>query len=338
MASQPRPALAGLSFRPYAGPADIPTVVAIINGEWTHDGLPARVTEGEKLAEYGQASDSFDPARDITIAELDGAPVGYAIRGWVDANDSELREYRVDGAVLPAWRGRGIGRALLGESMTRAAELAGGHDTARARAYGSISHAGQPADEALLRSEGFAPVRYFFDMGRPTLDDVPEVPLPAGIEVREVTAADTPAIFAADVEAFRDHWGGFDDSPAELQRWMESPEFDPRLWVVAFDTASGEIAGAVVNAIYAEENEALGKQRFWLDSVFTRRPWRGRGLARALISRSLVKLRGHGMTSAVLGVDADNPTGALGLYESVGFAVEHRQTAWRKPFEVERLD
>ena len=288
----------------------------------------------EKLAEYGQASDSFDARRDISIAEVDGTPVGYAIRGWVDANDSELREYRVDGAVLPAWRGRGIGRALLRESVARATELAASHATARARAYGSISHEGQAADEALLRSAGFTPARYFFDMGRPTLDDVPDVPLPAGIDVREATAADTPALFAADAEAFRDHWGGFNDSPAEVRRWMASPEFDPSLWVVAFDTASGEIAGAVVNAIYAEENAALGRQRFWLDSVFTRRPWRGRGLARALISRSLVKLRERGMTSAVLGVDADNPTGALGLYESVGFVVEHRQTAWRRPFVI----
>jgi ribosomal protein S18 acetylase RimI-like enzyme len=36
------------------------------------------------------------------------------------------------------------------------------------------------------------------------------------------------------------------------------------------------------------------------------------------------------MTSAALGVDADNPSGALGLYESAGFGVEERFTAMRK--------
>jgi mycothiol synthase len=221
---------------------------------------------------------------------------------------------------------------VLRESMRVAAEMAAGQDTLRTRAFGSISHDGQDADEALLRSEGFVPARYFFDMGRPTLDGVPDVPLPEGLEIRSVTRADVPAIFAADVEAFRDHWGGYDDSSESLQRFLDSPHVDPNLWVIAFD--GNEIAGGVINAIYPEENAALGMQRGWLDSVFTRRPWRRRGLARALIARSLVALRERGMTSAVLGVDAENPTGALGLYESAGFAVEHRSTAWRKPFEV----
>jgi len=74
-------------------------------------------------------------------------------------------------------------------------------------------------------------------------------------------------------------------------------------------------------------------RRGWLDSVFTRRPWRRRGLANALIARSLVKIRERGMTSAVLGVDADNPTGALGLYERNGFETTYRSTAWRKPID-----
>ena len=39
------------------------------------------------------------------------------------------------------------------------------------------------------------------------------------------------------------------------------------------------------------------------------------------------------MTSAALGVDADNNQNALGLYEAAGFAVADRFTAWRKPME-----
>jgi mycothiol synthase len=324
---------AGLRMRAYAGASDIPAIVRIMNTEWGHDGVPSRVTEAEKQAEYGHASEMFDAARDLTLAEVDGEAVAYAIRGWVDVADSELREYRTDGAVLPTWRGRGIGRAVLRQSMRSAQALAATHDTARPRAFGSISHDGQPADDALLRSEGYAAVRYGFDMTRPDLDDVPDVPMPDGLAVREVTRADAPPVFAADIEAFRDHWGGFDDSPAELERWLDSPEFDPSLWVVAFDSASGEVAGAVINAVYPDENAELGLNRGWLDSVFTRRPWRRRGLARALIARSLVKLRERGLSSAVLGVDAENPSGALGLYENVGFVVEHRSTAWRRPFD-----
>jgi hypothetical protein len=38
------------------------------------------------------------------------------------------------------------------------------------------------------------------------------------------------------------------------------------------------------------------------------------------------------MTEAILGVDADNPTGALGVYEANGFVVHQRERAYRRPF------
>ena len=104
---------AALRLRSYGGEADIPALVEVINGEWAHDAVPGRMTIGEKIAQFKESSPMFDPRRDVTLAEIGGAFVAYAIRGWVDAADSNLREYRVDGAVLPAWRRRGIGRAVL---------------------------------------------------------------------------------------------------------------------------------------------------------------------------------------------------------------------------------
>ena len=327
---------AGLLLRPYAGESDVPAIVRVVNAEWAHDGVPARYTVEEKLNDHSHPSAAFDASRDVTLAEIDGEAVGYAVRGWTDANDSSVREYRVDGSVDPAWRGRGIGRAILRESMRLAREVAAGHDTPRARVFGSRSHDGQPADEALLRSEGFRPVRYFFDMTRPTLDDVPDLPLPAGLEVRPVSLADARAVWEADVDAFRGHWGGYEHSDENFQRWLEAPETDPSLWVIAFD--GNEIAGGVICGIYGEENAALGRNRGWLDDVFTRLPWRRRGLARALIARALVLLRERGLDSAVLDVDSENASGALGLYQSVGFQVERRSTAWRRPMEPPTAD
>jgi len=106
---------------------------------------------------------------------------------------------------------------------------------------------------------------------------------------------------------------------------------DLSMWVVAFD--GDEVAGGIINGIDPEQNRAAGVQRGWLQSVFTRRPWRRRGLATALIAESLRVLRDRGMTSAALGVDAANPSGAFGLYEGLGFGVTERATAWRRPFE-----
>jgi ribosomal protein S18 acetylase RimI-like enzyme len=103
---------------------------------------------------------------------------------------------------------------------------------------------------------------------------------------------------------------------------------------VAWD--GDEVAGAVINTIYAAENATAERKRGWLDSVFTRRAWRKRGIAAALIARSLHVLADRGVRVAVLGVDADNPSGALRLYESAGFHTTERGTAWRKPMDGDR--
>jgi mycothiol synthase len=322
----------GLRLRPYAGEADVPAIVGISNAENEADRIPSRWSVGEALADYRHASPSFDARRDVTVAEIDDRPVAVASREWIDTTDGELREYRVGGDVHPEWRRRGIGAALLEHNEERSRALAAAHETDRRKVFGSFTGEHQAGAIALLEQNGYTPVRWFFDMVRPTLDEIPEVPLPDGLEVRPLGPDQYSAVWKADAEAFRDHWGGFDDSPQAFQRFLDMPEFDPSLWVIAWD--GDDIAGGVLNTIYPEENEALGVQRGWLDSVFTRRPWRRRGLARALIARSLVALKQRGMMAAVLGVDADNPSGALGLYEGVGFAVDTRYTAWRKPMDA----
>jgi ribosomal protein S18 acetylase RimI-like enzyme len=75
----------------------------------------------------------------------------------------------------------------------------------------------------------------------------------------------------------------------------------------------------------------MGVRRGWLEHISVRAPWRRRGLARAMTAESLRRLRDAGMTEAMLGVDADNPTGALGLYQRLGFEVDARSTAYRRP-------
>jgi len=171
-------------------------------------------------------------------------------------------------------------------------------------------------------------------MNRNLADPIEVPPLPEGIEVRPVTREDAHKLWLADHEAFLDHWGGSDSSDSAFNKWVEESTFDPALHVVAYD--GDEIAGAVINAIYPEANAKLGVLHGWLDSVFTRRQWRRRGLARVLVARSLVALRDRGMTEGILGVDADNETGALGVYTDNGFYVTERFTAYRRPFEVDR--
>ena len=320
----------GLVIRRYAGERDIPDLVRVANAESEADAVEERESVEGMRAWLGSPSDNFDPARDVRLAELDGRVVGMASQDWIDTRDGERREYRLWGAVDPAHRRRGIGRALLEANERQARELARSHPRDRRPAYASFAAAGRPA-VGLLERSGYEVVRWFFDMVRPTLDDVEDVPMPAGLELRPAAPDQMLPIWRANREAFRDHWGGSDESEAAMRRFLDAPGTDPVLWLIAWD--GNEIAGGVINGIRDDENEALGLRRGWLNSVFTRREWRRRGLARALIARSLVVLRERGMTSAALGVDADNASGALGLYEEAGFAVHDRFSAWRKPME-----
>lgn len=317
----------GLELRPYAGEADLVEIARLENAEAAADPLDRRTSVEELAAFFAHPNASFDPTRDVTIAELDGRVVGAGQREVVDTTDGH-REYRLDGVVDPAFRRRGFGRAILEENERLARKLAA-EEGAASPILGSWSFESQAGDVALLESAGFQRARWFFDMVRPTLDEVPDLELPDGLEIRPIDRSLARQVWDADIEAFADHWGGFDHSEEHLRRWLDSPYTDLSIWVVAFD--GDEVAGGVINSIDPDQNAALGIERGWLSSVFTRRAWRRRGLASALIARSLVLLRGRGMTSAALGVDADNPSGALGLYEGLGFEVDKRSFAWRKP-------
>ncbi len=322
-------AAASLVLRGYGGAADHPEIVRIQNADLLADGVPFVIGLPEVETWLRHPSEQFDPSRDLRIAEVDGKPVGVAWTDWVDTTDG-LREYRSRGYVEPAARRRGVGDALLGDALRRIGDLAATHETPRPQVVGTFVNDRSVAGSILARRHGMQPARWFFDMECRIDGDLPDVPpLADGLEVRGVGPDDGRAIWEADHDAFQDHWGGFDASEASYRRWVESPEFATELFVVAYD--GSEIAGAVLNAIYPEENRELGIRRGWLDSVFTRRAWRRRGLARALIVRSFHLLRERGMEIAALGVDAANPSGALGLYESVGFAVTEKSTAWRRP-------
>src|SRR5665811_632688 len=100
-----------------------------------------------------------------------------------------------------------------------------------------------------------------------------------------------------------------------------------RFWMVAWD--GDEVAGSVITTVPVEENEHHGRSRVYVSGVSVRRPWRRRGLARALLARSLVAARDAGFTSASLGVDTDSPTGANTLYQSLGFTPDKSYTSYR---------
>lgn len=325
--------LLDIGLRPY-GSDDLAEFVRIGNAANEADGIDERTSEAGLGNWLLTERANYHPTEDIVVATVDGQVAGYGWVDWVQTSDAK-REYRTRGHVDPAWRRQGIGTAIIRHNEARLLDIAARHPDDLPRVFGAWAPERRVGAVALVTAAGYQPVRYFFDMVRSTLDDIDLPPLPEGMEIRGVSDMDGyRRLFAADTEAFLDHWGGFDASEASFQQWLKEPNFDPSLFVIAWE--GGEIAGAVINTIDAEENEVLDRRRGLLDSVFVRRPWRRRGLAAALVGRSLALLRERGMTSAWLGVDADNPTGALGVYERAGFEVHLRSSAYHKPMEIDR--
>jgi ribosomal protein S18 acetylase RimI-like enzyme len=104
------------------------------------------------------------------------------------------------------------------------------------------------------------------------------------------------------------------------------------LWKVGWD--GDQVAGSVLNFLNEDENEEYQRKRGYTEGISVRRPWRKRGLATALITRSLMMFQEMGMTEAALAVDAQNLSGALRLYESVGFRQVKQSATYRKAVDL----
>jgi mycothiol synthase len=325
------PAVAGLRFRRIRLPDDLQQLADMHTRARIVDDNPERESL-EDWAIWFEHPSGFDPERDVVVAEVNEQIVGFA-QARIQEDSDGGRNHVVGGEVDPEFRGRGIGRAMLRNSMRRQ----------RARAQEEIDSGMAAVDRRLeswafeavtrrvrlLESEGFEVVRSFYEMLRPTLDAIADLPMPPGLEFRPMLPNQYRAVWAADSEAFADHWGGQQNTEEVFQHFFSGPDFRPELWRIAWD--GDEIAGVVTNRIMTAYNEETGERLGEIAGVSVRRPWRGRGLARAMVAESLRALRDAGMTSATLGVDAENPTGALGVYEANGFSVRRRGLILRRP-------
>lgn len=321
---------AALELRPLDLATDLPQAVEVISAVNQQIGFPWIPTV-EGLAVDWSAGAMFDPGRDARVAIEDGAIVGIVRVSWRER--MQLVNHRIELFVRPDRQRRGIGSRMLawGEERARASMADGSGGRADLpHALGGFTDQGNAAGIAFATRAGYGPIRYHYEMRRDLAEPIPDVAMPDGLELRPVRPEQHRAIWLANEEAFRDHWDASVTNEEDFVRFFAHPAIDTSIWQVAWD--GDEVAGMVINGINQEENATIGVDVGWLDEVSTRRSWRGRGLASALICRSLAVLRGRGMTVAALGVDTENPSGALALYERFGFRAVRTFVFLRKPF------
>ena len=317
------------NLRPLRAPDDFPHLAAVLNSSAAADGLDWAET-AESIANFLNNPYPCDPDRDVVVAEVAGEIAGYGRAWWRDMEDG-VTVYISSNFVAPAGRGLGVRRAMLHFTEARLRQIAAEHPPERPKLYQLFTDLNVADLVELLTAEGYAPVRYAYKMVRPNLDDIPDFPLPAGLEVRPVRPEQIRAILEADVDAFRGLWGFSEPTEADYQAYISDPDrFQPEMWQIAWDATSNAIAGQVKAFINRAENEQYNRRRGYTEDICVAHPYRRRGLARALIVRSLRQQRAMGMTEAALGVDADNETGALRVYLDCGFRVVRRSAWFRK--------
>jgi len=221
------------------------------------------------------------------------------------------------GRTHPAHIGRGIGSYLL-EWAERRASLAISKAPPEARVslncgILAIHQGGQE----LLKQSGYTLIRHGLRMVI-ELQSAPPLPVwPDGIQIRQIRDGELRAAFAAMREAFHDHWGyletPFEEEFERFQHHVKSdPDYDPGLFFLAMD--GEEIAGVNLSRRKVGDDPEMG----WVASLSVRRPWRKKGIGVGLLQHSFREFYYRGYRKVGLGVDAQNLTGALRLYEKAG--------------------
>ena len=279
---------------------DAPAIAELLNAQ-------SEALFGEPVLTEAQVRDWFAlPDIWIRLAEAEGRPVGY-----VDVSE-EAGRWNIDLRALDV----AAARVLLDASC----EHVGTDGVARGYAPSEDTVAA-----AAYRDAGFEVIRHSFQM-RIELDACPAEPVfPTGIEVRPMREGEEERIHAAHMETFAELWGFHEQTYEQWRVWQrDRTSFNPELWYLALE--GDELAGFALCAPAHSGEPDFG----WVELLGVRPAWRRRGLGEALLRHSFREMYARGFTRIGLGVDAENATGAVKLYERVGMHQVRRNDTWER--------
>ncbi|MEN9805056.1 MAG: hypothetical protein RIS41_1903 [Actinomycetota bacterium] len=304
--------------------SETPQVADLLNRCHAVDGPPIRSTADELQHELNSSLTTTD--RDVRVVRLDtGRIAGIA---WTLHLPSATAPQRCDieGYVDPEHRGRGLGRELMSWGIDHARELLSSESSLSGHPERAIrvSRSSANTTAARLHHEmGFVDVRWFDDLKRP-LDRLPDLVIPSGITIEPwpTEPAHVQSALAVKNSAFADHWGSVPTTPEGWNEMVHGYGARPDLSAVARDEITAEIVAVLLARRYPADDEIHGHREAWIGTLGTLASNRGRGVASALVVHAMHGFRNAGLTHAMIGVDADNPSGAHRIYRGLGF-VDH---------------
>jgi mycothiol synthase len=290
-------------------------LATLISANFAADGVEYATTV-EEVGEWLDGS-SVTPELDYRLALDHGELVGFASVSH-RLSEGDFARAMLSGGVAVSHRGQGIGTELFGWANARGeARLAEAGQDLPSQLW-AFSYEQQDDKRQLFSGSGYGIERYYHEMRRPLTQEVQAVAELEGIHIEPYSAALDREIHAVEVEAFNDHWGSI---PMTDELWAEfMSAASTRLDLSFIARAGDEVVGMCIGAHFPADEAVSGRREGWIDSLGTKRAWRKKGIATALMERSFVAFRNAGFSHAALGVDSTNPTGAAELYLDVGFA------------------
>jgi len=275
-------------------------------------GLHALASIGERQLSEDEVRSWFSvPKIWMQVAERQGEVVG-----WLDVVPEEDGRFNVDVRSLEP----DVATVLVEAGEQRARSRAPDAPVLRGFVQGS-----QPALRSAYDAAGWRTIRHSFEMRIELTDDIPEPVWPAGLAPRTFRTGEDDRVYQANMDAFADHWD-FRRRPKEEWRHytIDHHNFDPSLWWLVDD--GDQLAALSLNTWHFSGDPQFG----WVEILGVRPPWRRRGLGAALLLHSFRDFRERGAAQVGLGVDAENTTGAVRLYERVGMHVVRRNDVYEK--------
>lgn len=279
----------------------------------------------EDLAEWW-VNDLVDLSRDgLAVRASDGTLVAWAtVLALPDFRDAFRIE--LEARVALPWRGRGVGRALLGWQLARGREVHAERHPDVPAVLAVEAPTAMTSLESLLRRAGLAPARWYRSMERP-LDQPPGEPDVAGIVLVPFAWERDEEVRLAHNASFIEHHGS---AERDVTTWRTlftgQRAFRPDLSALALE--DGAVVGYALGYVHQADSAANGFDTVHLGQIGVLPAARGRGVASAVIARVLRAAAAAGCRRAGLDVDSANSTGAVGLYEGLGFRPTRTSVTW----------